>query len=194
MLYDQIQKQLASFIHLDPLEMAQFLPKLQLKQLKRKELLLRAGDVCRQAYFINHGCLRYFHVVDGEEITGQFFFENSWYADYRSYLSGNPSDQFIEALEPTELLVLAKTDMETLYHEIPKFEKFGRLMAENAFLGLRDRTEMLTNQTAEERYIRLQQERPKVMARVPQHYIASYLGIKAPSLSRIRKRLATRIS
>lgn len=188
-MHDQIQAQLAKFIQLEPHEMAHFLSKLQAKQLKRKELLLREGAVCKHSYFINSGCLRYFHVVDGREVTGQFFFENGWYADYGSYLTGKPSDQNIEALEKTTLLVLAKTDLDQLFVDIPKFEKFGRLMAENAFLGLRSRTEMLTNQTAEERYLNLMRERPKVMERVPQHYIASYLGIKPPSLSRIRKRI-----
>jgi CRP/FNR family transcriptional regulator, anaerobic regulatory protein len=73
--------------------------------------------------------------------------------------------------------------------EVPKFEKFGRIMAENAYLGIRNKNEMLVNQTAEERYLTLMKERPKVFERVPQHYIASYLGIQPPSLSRIRKRL-----
>jgi len=76
-----------------------------------------------------------------------------------------------------------------LYNKIPKFERFGRHIAENALLGIKYRSEMLANQTAEERYLTLMKERPKVFERIPQHYIASYLGIKPPSLSRIRKRI-----
>ena len=127
--------------------------------------------------------------MDGEEITGQFFFENGWYTDYESFLLQKPSKQNIDALEPTELILLSKSDLFNLYITIPKFEKFGRIMAENAFMGLRNRTELLTQQSAEERYLKLVKERPKVIERVPQHYIASYLGIKPPSLSRIRKRI-----
>ncbi len=188
-MYGQIEKVISSFIDLDEREFAYFTSKLQVQHLKRKELLLVEGQVCNNSYFINSGCLRYFYNVDGEEITGQFFFENGWYADYGSYLSGKPSDQNIEALEKTELLVLPKAALDKLFIEIPKFEKFGRLIAEKAFLGMRQYTEMLTKQTPEERYLNLIKDRPKVIERIPQHYIASYLGIKAPSLSRIRKRI-----
>ena len=188
-MYDQIKTQISKLINLDKDELAYFVSKLQTKHLKRKELLLREGEICKHSFFINYGSLRYFYNIDGQERTGQFFFENSWYTDYDSYLSGKISNQNIEALEKTEVLILAKTDLEKLFVEIPKFEKFGRIMAENAYLGIRNRTESLTNLTAEERYLNLIKDRPKVFERVPQHYIASYLGIKAPSLSRIRKRL-----
>jgi len=188
-MYEQIEKVISSFINLNKSEFDYFASKLQVKQLKRKEFLLREGQICSNSYFINNGCLRYFYNVKGEEITGQFFFENGWYADYGSYLSGKPSEQNIEALEKTELLVLPKASLDELFEEIPTFEKFGRLMAEKAFLGMRQYTEMVTKQTAEERYLNLVKDRPKVIERIPQHYIASYLGIKAPSLSRIRKRI-----
>ncbi len=188
-MYGQIEKVISSFIDLDKSEFDYFTSKLQVKHLKRKELILSEGQVCSNSYFINKGCLRYFYNVNGEEVTGQFFFENGWYADFGSYLSGKPSDQNIEALEKTELLVLPKAVLDKLFIEIPKFEKFGRLIAEKAFLGIRQYTEMLTKQTPEERYLNLIKERPKVIERIPQHYIASYLGIKPPSLSRIRKRI-----
>lgn len=188
-MYEQIEKVISSFINLNKSEFDYFASKLQVKQLKRKEFLLREGQICSNSYFINNGCLRYFYNVKGEEITGQFFFENGWYADYGSYLSGKPSEQNIEALEKTELLVLPKASLDELFEEIPTFEKFGRLMAEKAFLGMRQYTEMVTKQTAEERYLNLIKDRPKVIERISQHYIASYLGIKAPSLSRIRKRI-----
>ena len=79
--------------------------------------------------------------------------------------------------------------MEKLYTEVPKFERFGRLMAEQAFIGLRKKTDNLTLLNAKERYLNLLKQRPKVIERIPQHYIASYLGIKPQSLSRIRKNL-----
>jgi CRP/FNR family transcriptional regulator, anaerobic regulatory protein len=188
-MYEQILKHISRFVSLDPSEQDYFTSKLQVKHLNKKELLLQEGQVCRNSYFINEGCMRYFYNVDGQENTGQFFFENGWYADYESYLTGKPSKQNIETLEKTELLVLSKVDLEHLFIEIPKFERFGRLMAEYAFLGLSRRTEILLNETPEERYQSLIKERPKVFQRIPQHYIASYLGIKPQSLSRIRKRI-----
>jgi CRP-like cAMP-binding protein len=188
-MYDRILKRLSQFITLDKNEQNFFVTKLQTKQFKKKELILQEGDVCKYAYFVNSGCLRYFYNVKGQENTGQFFFENGWYTDYDSFLTGKPTKQNIETLEKSELLLLSGKDLQQLYIDIPKFERFGRLMAESAFLGIRQRTEMLENQTAEERYLNLMKERPKVFERIPQHYIASYLGIKPPSLSRIRKRI-----
>lgn len=189
-MFDQILHKLSQFISLDSREQDLFLSKLNVKQYAKKELILRAGDICRNTYFINYGCLRYYYNVDGQENTAQFFFENGWYTDFDSFLTGRPSRQNIETLEPTELLILSAKDVAQLYEEVPKFERFGRMMAENAFLGVRKRNEMLENQTAEERYLTLMKERPKVFERIPQHYIASYLGIKPPSLSRIRKRIS----
>lgn len=188
-MYQQILQRLSQFISLNPEEQDHFISKLQVREFKRKELILMEGQVCRYSYFINYGCLRYFYNVDGQENTAQFFFENGWYTDYESFLSGKPSKQNIETLEKSQMLLLSAKDMQQLYLDIPKFERFGRIMAENAFLGVRKRSEMLENQTAEERYLSLMKERPKVFERIPQHYIASYLGIKPPSLSRIRKRI-----
>ncbi len=188
-MFDQIKNQISKLIDLEPKELEHFTSKLQLKQFDKKELVLKEGNICKHSYFINKGCLRYFYNVDGQDNTGQFFFENGWYTDYESYLSGQPSKQNIETLERSEIILLSRSDLQQLFIDIPKFEKFGRIMAENAFLGLRYRNEMLTNQTAEERYLNLMKSRPKVFDRIPQHYIASYLGIKAPSLSRIRRRI-----
>jgi CRP/FNR family transcriptional regulator, anaerobic regulatory protein len=188
-MYEQIANQIIKLINLNDQELQHFISKLQTKHFDKKELVVKEGDICKFSFFINNGCLRYFYNVEGQENTGQFFFENSWYTDYESYLLARPSKQNIETLERSELILLAKSDLQQLFIDIPKFEKFGRIMAENAFLGLRNRNEMLTNLTAEERYLNLIKARPKVFERIPQHYIASYLGIKPPSLSRIRKRI-----
>lgn len=188
-MYSQILTRLAQFISLDQAEQEYFVSKLLVMECKKKELILEEGQVCKYSYFINHGCLRYFYNLDGQENTAQFFFENGWYADYGSFLTGKPSKQNIDTLEKSQLLLLSSTDLQNLYREIPKFERFGRLMAENAFLGIRQRSEMLENLSAEKRYLQLIKERPKVFERIPQHYVASYLGIQPPSLSRIRKRI-----
>ena len=188
-MYTQILARLSSFITLDKKEQDHFVSKLTIKHYKKKELVLREGEICRYAYFINSGCFRYYYTVDGQENTAQFFFENGWYTDYESFLLEKPTQQSIQTLEPTELVLLTARDLQQLYMDIPKFERFGRLMAENAFLGIRKRSEMMENQTPEERYLHLIQERPKVFERIPQHYIASYIGIQPPSLSRIRKRI-----
>jgi CRP-like cAMP-binding protein len=188
-MHAQLQSHLSKLIELKATEAEAFSKAFTLRKLKRKEILLHEGEVCKYTAFILKGCLRYFYNVEGQEHTGQFFFENSWYTDYESFLSEKPSKQNIEALEKTEILLLQKKDLEKLYETYPKFERFGRLMAENAYLGVRKKNENLVNLSPEDRYLKLVKERPKVIERVAQHYIASFLGIQPQSLSRIRKRI-----
>ncbi len=161
---------------------------IQPRQLAKKEFLLREGEVCRAATYIETGALRYFYHVQGEERTGQFFFENEWYADYDSFLDQQPSTQNIQALEPTRVWLFPHDALYRLYDEQPVFERFGRLMAEQAYRGSRARGVALLNQTPAERYAQLVRDRPQVVQRVSQRLIATYLGVKPESLSRIRAR------
>ena len=191
-MFEQIEKSLSRFITCEKSELDIFRSMLTHKILNKKEILLRIGQECRNIYFINTGCIRYYYLVDGEEKTAQFFFENGWFTDYESFLAGTPAENFVDALEETELLCLERNNLWKLYEQVPKFEKFGRLMAENSYLGIRHRTKSLTTLSAEQRYLDLMKERPKIFERIPQHYIASYLNIKPQSLSRIRKELSNK--
>ena len=184
-----IRSNIQKFIQLTDDEFEYFHDLLKIQNFQEGQNLLDYGSICDRAYLILTGCIRYFNVVDGEEITGQFFFENTWYSDYESYLFNAPSQQTIQAIESTRVAILTKDALDHLYSKIPKFERFGRLMAENAFLGLRKRTEALTHQSATERYLELLEKRPKVIQRVAQKHIASYLNVKPQSLSRIRKEI-----
>jgi CRP/FNR family transcriptional regulator, anaerobic regulatory protein len=188
-MLDLICKDIQKYVSLSEEELSMFCSKLIHKTLKRKEFLYQQGQVCKSVVFINEGCLRYFYTVDGEEQTGQFFFEGAWYTDYESFLTEKPTQQFIQALEPTELLLLPKVALYELYETTPKFEKFGRLMAENAYLGSRKNNVNYLTLSPEEHYLKLIKERPKLIKRVSLRYIASYLGVKPESLSRIRKRI-----
>lgn len=96
---------------------------------------------------------------------------------YQSFLTGQPSIQYIDALEDTELFVMPRADLQAFYNEQPVFERFGRLIAENVVIGSQHRTASLLFDTPEERYLKLIAERPKVVERIPLHHIASYLGI-----------------
>jgi CRP/FNR family transcriptional regulator, anaerobic regulatory protein len=162
---------------------------LEVKLLGKKEYLLKQGEICNKITFINNGCLRAFYNVDGIENTVQFFFGDSWYTDYASFLTGNPAVENMQALEPTEVVQFKKADLYKYYELYPVFERVGRVMAENAFLSISKLNQMLTNEEPEERYLNLLKQRPEVVERIPQHYIASYLGIQPESLSRIRKRI-----
>jgi CRP-like cAMP-binding protein len=188
-MFDQIRKNIQTHVVLSDAALDQFCGKLVRRRLRRKEFLYEAGQVCRAVAFVESGCLRYFYLTDGVEQTGQFFFENAWYTDYESFLSERPTQQFIQTLEPTDLWLLPKSALYELYEKHPKIERFGRIMAENAFLGSRKTNVNFLTRTPEERYRQLIVERPKLIERVSLKYIASYLGVQPESLSRIRKRI-----
>ena len=135
--------------------------------------------------------MRLFYNVDGVENTIQFFFGDSWYTDYASFLMGRPTIENMQALEVSEVVQFKKDDLYELYHKMPIFERVGRIFAENAYLSISQLNQMKTNEEPEVRYINLLKTRPELVQRIPQHYIASYLGIKPETLSRIRKRILT---
>ncbi|CCH51727.1 putative transcriptional regulator, Crp/Fnr family [Fibrisoma limi BUZ 3] len=189
-MFDRLKTSLERFLPLTREEFVHFAALLTPRKLAKHEHFLRAGEVCTQIAFINQGCLRYYYLNDGDEFNGQFFFEGSWIGEYQSFLTGQPSIQYFDALEDSELLVMQHSDLQKIYTDLPKFERFGRVLAENVVIGSQRRTASLLFDTPEERYLKLIRERPKVVERIPLHHIASYLGIKPESLSRIRKRLA----
>jgi CRP/FNR family transcriptional regulator, anaerobic regulatory protein len=191
-MHQQILHIFNSIVKLSPSDEATFIKILELKKLKKKEFLLKEGQVCNKITFINAGCFRLFYNIDGEENNIQFFFENSFHTDYNSFLTGEPSLENMQALEPCEIVQFKKSDLYKLYETNPIFEKIGRIMAENAFLSVTKLNKMLTNEEPEQRYLSLLKHRPELVNRVPQHFIASYLGIKPESLSRIRKRILTK--
>lgn len=188
-LFKQMENYLKHFIPVNEEEILAFSRNMKELDLKKGSHLLDIGETCNLVAFIAKGVLRYYYVVGGEEHTVQFFFENSFASDMESFISGAPAKVGIDALENSKLLVIPKKDILDLYKTYHKFEHLGRLMAEAAYMGLRKKTNEFLNMSAEERYLNLIKERPKVMERIPQHYIASYLGIKPQSLSRIRKNL-----
>lgn len=190
MNFDLLKSNISRFITMSNAECEYVAQFFYPKTLNKKEHLLNIGEVCTEVAFISKGCLRYYYANDGTERTGQFFFENSWMTDYESWLTKQPSPIGIDAVEKTELMVISFKNLESLYDTMPKFERLGRLMAENTIIGIRKRNLSLLNDSPEERYLKLLKERPKVMARIPQHMIASFLGIEPESLSRIRKKIS----
>lgn len=191
-MFDRLKTSLDRLLPLTREEFVYFATLLTPRKLAKHTFFLRAGEVCTYIAFINQGCMRYYYLKDGDEFNGQFFFEGAWIGEYQSFLTGDPSIQYFDALEDSDLLVMQHSDLQKLYTELPKFERFGRVLAENVVIGSQRRTASLLFDTPEERYLKLIKERPKVLERIPLHHIASYLGIKPESLSRIRKRLADR--
>ena len=187
----KIIQSIKSIASLNEAEEKAFLSILEVKTFKKKEFLLQEGKVCNKITFVNNGIMRLFYNVEGVENTIQFFFGDSWYTDYASFLTGQPSIENLQTLEESEVVQFKKDDLYKLYNSMPIFEKVGRIFAENAYLSISQLNQMKTNEEPELRYINLLKTRPELVQQIPQHYIASYLGIKPETLSRIRKRILT---
>ena len=149
----QIMQSIKSIVGLNEDEERAFASILTIKQFKKKEFLLQEGKICANVSFVNNGCMRLFYNVDGVQNTIQFFFGDSWYTDYASFLTGKPTIENMQALEPCEVVQFKKDDLYKLYNRFPVFEKVGRVMAENAYLSLSRLNQMLTNEEPQQRYL-----------------------------------------
>jgi CRP-like cAMP-binding protein len=166
-----------------------FLP----KKLRKRQYLLQEGDVCKYQAFVEKGILRSYTIDEkGNEHILQFASEGWWMADLSSFLTGEPSVFNMDALEDAELLLITKASWELLLQKIPKLEHYFRILIQNHLISTQKRLMQSLSEQAEERYIRFTKTYPDCMQRVPQHMIASYLGISRETLSRIRKQLVAR--
>jgi CRP-like cAMP-binding protein len=163
------------------------------KKLRKKQYLLQEGDACKYLSFVEKGILRSYTIdPKGNEHILQFAFEGWWINDEYSFLTGEPSTLTIDALEDCELLLLTKQAEEQLLEQIPKFERFFRILLQNHLISLQRRIASSLSQSAEVRYSELIQACPTLPQRIPQHMLASFLGITPETLSRIRKQMALR--
>ena len=163
------------------------------KKLRKKQYLLQEGDVCRYTSFVEKGMLRTFTVDEkGNEPILQFSFEGWWIADLYSFLTEEPSIYNVEALENCELLMITKPSWNTLLEKVPAFERYFRILIQNSLIATQRRLMSSLSETAEEKYTKLIENFPTCLQRLPQHMIASYLGITPETLSRIRGQMAAR--
>lgn len=189
-LFNQLYNVVSRMLPLSQREWDMFTDSFVYRSVPKKFRLVSVGDVSREAYFINKGATRLFFEKDGEEISANFMFENNFVASLESFLLQLPSRQAIDTLEDCELLVLSKQRLEELIRKQPQFNLFSKAIAETAFVMLQRRASSFILDSAEERYTNMLQQRPEILERVPQHMIASYLGVTPVSLSRIRKRIS----
>ena len=163
------------------------------KKLRKRQYLLQEGDICKYISFVEKGMLRTYSVDDkGNEPILQFSFEGWWVADLYSFLTNEPSNYNIEALEGCELLLVTKTSWDTMLDKIPALERYFRILIQNSLIATQRRLMGSISETAQEKYTKLIDNFPGCLHRVPQHMIASYLGITPETLSRIRGQMATK--
>lgn len=185
-----LQKQIQSFVNLSEQDWQLLLPHLQLKTIRKNQLLIQEGKREHQVGFVIEGMFRQYYTKDGQEKTTYFFFEQHFISSYISCITGRPSLISIEALSDAVYLSFPYEVMLQLFEQSSTWQKFGRLMAEYLTIGLEERMVGLLLQSPEERYLDLlNSNKQKIIERIPQHYIANYLGITPVSMSRIRNRV-----
>jgi len=162
------------------------------KKLRKKQYLLQEGDVCKFVAFVEKGALRQYTLDDnGNERIIQFAPEGWTISDLYSFLTGEPSTYHIEALEDSELILINKSAHEQLLQKMPKYETYTRLQITGAYIAMQKRLTSIISSTPEQRYESFMQLYPNIAGRVPQHMIASYMGLQPETLSRIRRRIAS---
>jgi CRP-like cAMP-binding protein len=160
------------------------------KKIRRRQYLLQEGNVCEYVIFVNKGSLRSYSVdKEGEEHIVQFALEGWWIGDIASFLTGEPASYNIEALEDSEIWMIDKPSQNKLFDLVPGYERYNRLIIESAYVALHKRLLSTISETTEEKYLRMVKTYPDIIQRVPQHMIASYLGVKPETISRIRKKI-----
>ncbi|MGX7668958.1 Crp/Fnr family transcriptional regulator [Flavobacterium pedocola] len=172
---------------LTSLEQEQLLSKIEYRKIKKKELLLEEGSVCDFFCFIEKGCCRMYLINNkGNEQTLQFGIEDWWIVDYMSYSTDNPTDFYIQAVENSEVLLIPKKELEQLLIDIPKLERYFRIVMQKSFAAYQMRIKFLFTMSAEERYHHFKNAQPEFVQRVPQYMLASYLDFSAEFMSKIR--------
>jgi CRP-like cAMP-binding protein len=187
---ESILKNIAKHISLTKEEKEFFVSFLHYKKYAKGEILLNYGEVSKQQYFVISGCLRNYSIDEyGKEHVMMFAQADWWTSDMYSYVTGLPAENIIDALIDTEVFEIRKEDMEKVYERIPKFERFFRILFQNAIVNNTKRISSTMSVSAEERYMAFIKQYPVIYKEIPLKHIASYLGISPEFLSKIRNKI-----
>lgn len=187
---DLILNNISGYIHLEDKDKTFFISLLKPMKLKRRQTLLKEGEVCRFSSFVTLGCLRGFSVDEnGFEHVLNFAPQNWWIADMYSLITQKPGVLNIEALEDTEILTLSKVNQEELYIKVPVFERFFRIITENSLVTYQQRLLDNLSLTAEERYNNFCKRYPTLVNNLPSKQIAAYIGVTPEFFSKMRHQM-----
>lgn len=162
------------------------------KSFPRRTVLTAAGAVAREVYFVGEGCLRLYYEKNGVDRSVFFFTEGQFGGAYDSFITQTPSPHFVETLEPCRVLSISYDSLQRLFAQVPVTNEFVRKVIEHRFVELHQLLTAFILDSPEERYRQLLAHRPDLLQRIPQHHLATYLGITPISLSRIRQRIRHR--
>lgn len=187
---DLLLKNISQYINLSEEDFKQFVKPFEYKKFKKKEVVLKEGDCCLFEGFVLNGCFKIYYLNEkGFEQTLYFAVEGWWITDIDSLINNVPSILNIEALEDSEVLMIAKKDKEYLYETMPQIEKLFRIMNQKSSVALQRRILSLTGKTADKRYLEFLEKYPGLEQKLTQQQVASYLGITHEFLSKIRKKV-----
>ncbi len=191
-MYSQINKNISRYVSFEPKELEIFNSLLEHKTVPKKTILLHEGEMCDFEAFVIKGCIRKYYIdANGFEVILQFAIENAWLSDISfSIYEKKPSRVFIETLEECEFFMFTPDTKEALFAKAPKFERAFRILMQRNLAVTQERLFNTISKTATEKYLEFLELYPTLSQRVAQHYIASYLGISAEFLSKIRTKIA----
>jgi len=186
---DALRKFINAYTVLDTEDFDTILEKLTIKELRKKEHLVSAGETCNEIAFFEKGYFRFYHYSPaGVEITTDFRFAPHFITSYTSLITRKPSQVYVQAMESMVVWIIRYSDLMNLYNNHPRIERFGRIMAEQVAIESEKHLFSLLNFNAEERYNHLLKEYPDYIQNIPLQYLASFLGIKQETLSRVRQK------
>ena len=186
----QLLEYITQYVQLTPDEESTLLSKIKVKKFLKGQFVVQNGEICKYENFVLSGCLRSFYIDnDGLEHVIMFAVENWWTADLGSFITQKPSDLNVQCLENSEIIQIHYNDLQKLYFEIPKLERFFRIIIQKAFVAAQKRIVSNFSMDATDRYIQFREQYHDIEQRVPQYMIASYLGITKEFLSKIRNKL-----
>jgi CRP/FNR family transcriptional regulator, anaerobic regulatory protein len=179
---------ISKYVTLSEVELEDIVNRFKYKTVKKNNYLLKQGNICKDLVYVEKGCLRLYYMKDDIEVSVWFAFEQSSAIEIHSFISENPSEYFLQAIEDSEVLYIPKAELNELYKSQPKMQEMMRRFWEDVILNLISRFTALQKDSAEKRYLDLL-NKPTYLETIPQKYLASFIGVTPTSLSRIRKQI-----
>jgi CRP-like cAMP-binding protein len=164
--------------------------KFRVRKFLKNQFVVQNGDVCQFESFVLSGCLKTFYIDDnGQEHVVSFAVENWWTGDLGSFITQTPAELNVQCLEKSVLAQIHYDELQQLYGQVPKFERFFRIIIQKAFVAAQKRIVSNFSLSAKDRYLQFREQYPDIEQRVPQYLIASYLGMTKEFLSKIRSEI-----
>jgi CRP-like cAMP-binding protein len=185
----EFKKFISGYTDLSDQELDEVAGKFKSKIVKKNDCVLQQGEICKDLIFVQSGCLRLYYIAGGIDISVWFSFQHSSAIEIYSFISETPSDYFLQAIEDSEILYVPKSVLNELYQAHPKMQEMMRKFWEDVIINLINRFTALQRDPAEKRYRDLL-SKPPYIQKIPQKYLASFIGVTPTSLSRIRKQIS----